>query len=160
MFEQDVVDGREEAESEALCASQVLRACGWLRGCERLEHLELGVNDPFPVHTVLAAIGAAIGGQLRSLTIVAAEVPRTRAAAAKALYTLAASFPRLEELALQLCVPDDMDAHAGEMHAAELLAPAPALAPLCPLLRSVRVEPSPHVTMRRITEAVWLRPGA
>ena len=90
------------------------------------------------VHNLLAAVGPAVGGRLRSLTLRHAQLPRTADSAAGAMQTLGARYPHLEVLSLR--VPFRMDASAAKALSRMLLQAVPALPPLCPALLEVRVD--------------------
>lgn len=154
----DMFGPEEGEEAGDGFTARVQRACKWLRDCTRLTNLELNTFDPIPLHELLAAVGAAVGGQLRILTLDGPEVP-TQVTAAEALHTLAAQrFPRLELLALQLRRPDSADPRSAEAVSQDLLAPLPALAPLLPALQEVRVQASKmYGSVGSIQEAAWLR---
>lgn len=85
----------------------LLDAIGRLVHCHRLAHLELTGNtkwrsDAKPVHEVLAAVGAAAGDRLRSLSLNGTALPLKPADVASVLGVLPVSFPRLEVLALHV----------------------------------------------------------
>lgn len=158
--------GGDEAEGRAATTSWVPLACAWLRRCARLTHLSLTAVDvgTKPVHEMLDAVGAAVGGQLLHLTIGGAELPPTRAAAAGVLRTLATRYPRLRALTLHMFPPDGMEESAAEARAREVLLPMSELAALCPALREVcvRHSPSPWFPTSQETskQIAWVRPKA
>lgn len=113
-----------------------------------------------PAHEALAAVGAAVGGRLRYLSLDGALVPPTRPAAAGALHTLVACYPNLEELELVLRTPAGMKHGKADALTREVLRPAPTLAPLCPRLQSARVERGPYSWREpdSVTKAEWRWP--
>lgn len=153
---------------------ELLRLCGSLYRCPRLEHLELDADGGFEPHEVLAAVGLAAGRGLRSLTVAGVKQPPTADDAARVLHTLVTSYPQLEALTLKLETPYrvdyryneamDTDLYASEARAWEVLQPAAPVADLCPALREVRVVPScvyhGALEYRSDRAAVWLRPAA
>lgn len=143
-------------------AAWLARLCRWLGRCTRLAHLGLSVSRGAPAEQLLSAVGAAAGGRLRSLTLDNAVLPPTRGAAAAALLLLPDCYPLLEVLELKLCLDPGMEAVEAEALSRELLLSVPGLAPRCPALREVWVDPtaSRHAATRGIQKAVWLRPGA
>lgn len=126
--------------------------CRCLRECKRLTHLAYTTSVSAPLHALLAAVSVAVGGQLRSLTLNGAEVP-PQGTAAEALRTLAQCFPRLKVLALRLCEPGAGDARSAEAVSRDVLAPVPALAPLCPALKCG------FAAADSMQKAAWLRAG-
>ena len=132
LFKQEGLDGE---------AAQMLRVFGWVAHCEWLSHLVLKVapHTHVAAQDLLAAVGAAAGGLLKSLTLRGAQLPPTRESATRAMQTLVGC-PHLE--VLWLWTPGYMEASAAEARARELLLVAPALAPRCPALREVRVDES------------------
>ena len=156
------VDG--EAEGPADRTALLLGFCGLLVRLERLSHLRLELADPskehaMPAHELLAAVGAALGSRLRSLTLGVAQMPRGREDAERTLYILPAFYPLLEVLTLQLHQPKNMEASAAEALSGELLPAAGVVATLCPALREVRVE-VPLLWRSSFQKATWLRPRA
>lgn len=144
-------DEEEEGGGGLAELSGVQCACDCLRNCKGLTHLAFAVggldSGPGTLRELLAAVGAAVGGQLRSLTLAGAEVP-PQGAAAEALRALARCFPRLEVLALQLRRPE-ADARSAEAVSHDVLAPVPALARRCPALQEVWVEAWPALVEAR-----------
>ena len=120
--------------------SQVLLVCGCLTHCRCLWHLGLTVPSEELLHApeLLAAVGAAIGGRLQSLSLCYPQLPPARDAAARVMHTVVACFPRMEELSLQMCLWEATSG-AKALLLRELLRALPTLAPLCPALRQVRV---------------------
>ena len=108
---------------------------GWLAHCERLSRLGLHVQTGtrMTTHERLAAVGPLLGGRVRSLTPINAQLPPTRGAAARAVNTLGACYPHLEVLLLR--VDDNVAKEVSQC----LLQAVPALALFCPALREVRV---------------------
>ena len=131
-------EGPGDVEGEGGAALQVPCVFGWLAHCKRLSHLVLRVRACMSTHDLLAAVGAAAGGRLLSLTLDDVELPQTRDAAARAMQALVACYPRLEVLTLwpEIVYQDS----AAQALSRELLLAVPAVAPLCPALGKVRVK--------------------
>lgn len=150
----------EELEGAGRYSAMVLWVCERLGHCTRLEHLDLDVNGaPLPVSELLAAVGAAAGRQLTSLTLQGALLPRTRAEAERSLHQLVGCYPQLEVLKLQLSAPRDMAIDARKVRPQELLLPVPGLVAVCPALREVQVGPKLYGPKTGIQAATWLRPS-
>lgn len=144
----------EEMEADAQATARVLRVCAWLGHCKSLLHLNLTVPGIPPANEMLAAVGAAVGSRLRTLTIYNVQLfAQNREAAATTLYTLVVCFPQFEVLTLHLFAPDGMVASTAEAVARELLLAAPAVAPLCPALGEVKL----HYCADGLQTATWLR---
>ena len=91
--------GGGSAFARALCAF------GRVAHCKRLAHLGLTVLvwDETPVHELLAAVGAVVGGRRRSLALHnVVALPFTADDVEKAMRTRAACNPHLEVLTLRL----------------------------------------------------------
>ena len=83
------VQGRPQGTRDAVNTARLLGVCGWLGLCKGLAHLELTLRHSLSADVVLAAVGAAIGDRLRTLTLDSACLPPTRAGTAGALLSLA-----------------------------------------------------------------------
>ena len=133
----------EEARRSGNASGLVVLVCRRLARCERLSHLVLSVEprEQLSAHDLLAAIGAEVGSQLRSLTLTDAQLPPTKKAVAAAMRTLGACYSRLEVLTLR---GDSrhmrFEPSAAAALARRLLLAVPVMAPRCPALREVRVD--------------------
>lgn len=154
-FEGAEVDG---GGGDASRAARLLRLCGWLGHCKRLEHLDLSNAEGAPLQEVLAAVvGASLGGRLASLSIGRAAMPPTPDAAARLVHMLVALYTRLRVLELDLDVPEGMDSGALAALVPGLLETKLDLTALCPALNRVEAQ---YIEPRGTWKAVWLRASA
>lgn len=159
----DLFERDEDMGGQVHTGEWLQRVCQWTEPWRRLQHLQFAVTDGLGIDALLAAAGGAAGGRLRSLTLALAELPAARAEAASALRALGAAYPLLEVLTLQLGACERMEVCTAMEVSGELLRSAAAIAPSCPALREVRVEPSlldTDFSTRGIPRAGWRRPGA
>lgn len=145
-----------EGDAAAGRTARVLRLCEWLGHCTKLQDLYLSDAAGAPAHEVLAALGAALGGRLHALTLACTTMPARLGAAGRTLYTLAALFPRLRELTLELDRPEGMKPEAMPIYARVLLGTACELPPLCPLLEKVKLL---WFTSDGVERGAWRRAG-
>mgnify|MGYP001810804208 CR=1 FL=1 len=149
-FEGEEMEGTARGTAGALCV------CEWLGHCVRLSNLKETVRGAtVPALEAMVVAGAAAGGRLRTLIVGNIQLPPTRDAVARAMYTLMACYPHLEVLTLQLCALWEWGASSAVevLSSRQLLAAVPLVAPLCPALRKVRI-------CLPGEEATWLRPRA
>ena len=144
-----------EAQGGACGTARVLRVRRWLHHCHRLSHLELSVLRSVSARKLLAAVAAAVGGRLRTLTLCDVQLPPTRDAAARDMCMLVGRYPCLEVLTLRLCAPYKMEGSTANALSRGYLLAAPAVAALCPVLREVLI--TWEQASRGYHAATWLR---
>ena len=159
LYRMAMEEGGQYKAMVALFMKAVQRVCHFLARCERLAHLDLDLVDGARAHELLAAVGAAVGGRLRSLSLSHAHLAQERGAAALAMRKVMECSPCLGVLKLRLCKPSwSMETSTATVLFREFLGAVPALAPQWPALREVWVQS--HLSANSTHKATWLRPRA